>query len=233
VRFRHRLDPVDSDWREADTRRQAFYTNLAPGKYSFRVMACNSDGVWNESATTLALSVAPAFYQTLWFRALFAALFFALLWAAYRVRIRHLRRDSEKLRDVVETIPAIVFEAGPDGSGAFANRRWLEYTGSSLRQHGKFVESGASRHVFTLTTSTATWRVGDGPSRRANPSSWSFVCVEPTGSTGGSWRATYRCATSKEDLSSGLEPSRISKIRSRRSRRGYASSRRISPTSTG
>ena len=138
VRFRYRLDPVDRDWRDADTRRQAFYTDLAPGRYSFRVMACNSDGVWNDSATTLEFAVAPAFYQTLWFRALCAALSFALLGAAYRLRIRHLQRESRKLRDVVETIPAIVFEAGPDGSGAFANRRWLEYTGSSQRQHGEF-----------------------------------------------------------------------------------------------
>jgi len=138
VKFRYRLDPVDRDWHDADTRRQAFYMNLSPGKYSFRVMACNSDGVWNDGATTLEFAVAPAFYQTHWFRALCAALLLALLGGAYRLRIRHLQRESRKLRDVVETIPAIVFEAGPDGSGAFANQRWLEYTGSSQRQQGKF-----------------------------------------------------------------------------------------------
>ena len=75
VRFRYRLDPVDRDWHDAGTRRRAFYTDLAPGKYTFRVMASNGDGVWNDAATTLALSVAPAFYQTPWFRALCAALF--------------------------------------------------------------------------------------------------------------------------------------------------------------
>jgi PAS domain S-box-containing protein len=138
VKFRYRLNPVDRDWRDADTRREAFYTNLGPGKYSFRVMACNSDGVWNDNATTLEFAVAPAFYQTYWFRALCAALSLALLLSAYRLRIRHLQRESKKLRDVVETIPAIVLETGPDGSGAFANRRWLEYTGSSQRQHGNF-----------------------------------------------------------------------------------------------
>jgi PAS domain S-box-containing protein len=138
VKFRYRLDPVDRDWRDADTRRQAFYTNLAPGRYSFSVMACSSDGVWSDSATTLAFAVAPAFYQTHWFRALCAVLLCGLLWAAYRLRVRHLQRESRKLRDVVETIPAIVLEAGPDGSGAFANRRWLEYTGSSQRQQGRF-----------------------------------------------------------------------------------------------
>jgi len=99
-------------------------------------MASNGDGVWNHAATTLAFSVAPAFYQTHWFRALCAVLFAALLWAAYKTRIRHLRRESRKLQDVIDTIPAIVFEVAPDGSAAFASRRWLEYTGSPLRQLG-------------------------------------------------------------------------------------------------
>jgi PAS domain S-box-containing protein len=137
VRFRYRLDPADHDWHDAGTRRRAFYTDLAPGKYTFRVMASNGDGVWNNAATTLALAVAPAFYQTLWFRALGVALFAALLWAAYQTRVRHLRRDSQRLRNVIETIPAIVFEVEPDGSAASANRRWVEYTGSTLRQLGR------------------------------------------------------------------------------------------------
>ena len=70
VKFRYRLDGYDRDWHEAGTRRQAFYTDLPPGKYSFRVMACNSDGVWSDTAAKLDFSVAPAYYQTNWFRAL-------------------------------------------------------------------------------------------------------------------------------------------------------------------
>ena len=49
VKFRYRLDGYDRDWHEAGTRRQAFYTDLPPGKYTFRVVASNSDGVWNDS----------------------------------------------------------------------------------------------------------------------------------------------------------------------------------------
>ena len=64
VKFRYRLDGYDRDWHEAGTRRQAFYTDLPPGKYSFRVIASNSDGVWNDSAAKLDFSVAPAYYQT-------------------------------------------------------------------------------------------------------------------------------------------------------------------------
>ena len=82
VKFRYRLDGYDNDWHDAGTRRQAFYTDLPPGKYTFRVMAANSDGVWNESAATLDFSIAPAYYQTNWFRAFCVASFLALLWAA-------------------------------------------------------------------------------------------------------------------------------------------------------
>ena len=73
VKFRYRLDPYDSDWHDAGTRRQAFYTDLPPGNYTFRVVAANSDGVWNEIPTTLEFSIAPAYLQTDWFRALCAA----------------------------------------------------------------------------------------------------------------------------------------------------------------
>ncbi|MGO9437775.1 MAG: two-component regulator propeller domain-containing protein [Terracidiphilus sp.] len=93
VNFRYRLDNYDRDWHEAGTRRQAFYTDLPPGKYSFRVIASNSDGVWNDNAAKMDFYVAPAYYQTNWFRALCATVFLALLWAAYQLRVRQLRRE--------------------------------------------------------------------------------------------------------------------------------------------
>ena len=93
VKFRYRLDNYDRDWHDAGTRRQAFYTDLPPGKYSFRVIASNSDGVWNDDAAKLDFSVVPAYYQTNWFRALCAAAFLASLWAAYQLRVRQLQRE--------------------------------------------------------------------------------------------------------------------------------------------
>ena len=95
VKFRYRLDRYDRDWHDAGTRRQAFYTDLPPGKYSFRVIASNSDGVWNETAAKLDFSVAPTYYQTNWFRTLCGALFLALLWAAYQLRVRHLHKQFD------------------------------------------------------------------------------------------------------------------------------------------
>src|SRR5271166_4072291 len=93
VNFRYRLDGYDRDWKDAGTRRQAFYTDLPPGKYSFRVIASNSDGVWNDNAAKVDFSVAAAYYQTNWFRALCATVFLALLWAAYQWRVRQLHHE--------------------------------------------------------------------------------------------------------------------------------------------
>jgi signal transduction histidine kinase/ligand-binding sensor domain-containing protein len=93
VRFRYKLEGWDSDWQDVGNRRQAFYTNLAPRKYRFRVIACNNSGVWNEAGTFLDFSIAPAYYQTNWFRAACVAAFMVLLWALYQLRLRQLARE--------------------------------------------------------------------------------------------------------------------------------------------
>jgi signal transduction histidine kinase len=74
-------------------RRQAFYTNLSPGNYRFRVAASNNSGVWNEAGTFLDFSVAPAYYQTIWFRSLCVAAFLAMLWALYQLRLRQVAQQ--------------------------------------------------------------------------------------------------------------------------------------------
>ena len=99
VKFRYRLDGYDRDWHDAGTRRQAFYTDLGPGKYTFRVIASNSDGVWDVTPARFDFSVAPAYYQTNWFRALCAVFFMALLWAGYQWRVRQLRHQFEMTLD--------------------------------------------------------------------------------------------------------------------------------------
>src|SRR5215510_2388295 len=90
VRFRYKLENWDRDWQDAGNRREAVYGNLSPGNYRFRVMACNNSGVWNEAGTFLDFSVAPAYYQTLWFRLSCVFVFLALLAGLYRLRVRQL-----------------------------------------------------------------------------------------------------------------------------------------------
>ena len=67
VRFRYRLDRLDSAWVEAGTRRDAFYSFVPPGTYHFQVIACNGDGVWNQSGAGVELEVMPHFWETWWF----------------------------------------------------------------------------------------------------------------------------------------------------------------------
>jgi signal transduction histidine kinase len=91
--FRYKLEGIDSDWHDAGNRRQAFYTNLPPRTYRFRVIACNNSGVWNETGDSFEFSIAPAYYQTIWFKLLCAAAFLAILWALYLLRLQQLRHQ--------------------------------------------------------------------------------------------------------------------------------------------
>jgi signal transduction histidine kinase/ligand-binding sensor domain-containing protein len=90
VHFKYKLEGQDPDWREVVNEREAQYSNLAPGKYRFRVIASNNSGVWNQTGAALDLSIAPAYWQTTWFRALCVAAILALLWMLYRLRMRQL-----------------------------------------------------------------------------------------------------------------------------------------------
>ncbi|MDE3201796.1 MAG: hypothetical protein KGN79_12850 [Acidobacteriota bacterium] len=69
VRYRYMLEGFDKDWTDAGTRRTAYYTNIPPGTYTFRVLAANNDGLWNEQGASLQFKLEPHFYQTLWFYA--------------------------------------------------------------------------------------------------------------------------------------------------------------------
>ena len=93
VKFRYRLEGNDSNWQDAGTRRQAFYTNLRPGQYRFTVIASNDDGVWNMQGATLQFRVAPAWFQTGWFRTLCVVAFFLLLGSLYQRRLRQVRHE--------------------------------------------------------------------------------------------------------------------------------------------
>jgi signal transduction histidine kinase/ligand-binding sensor domain-containing protein len=92
VEFRYKLEGVDKDWLNVGTRRQAFYTGLGPGRYRFRVIACNNDGLWNEQGAILAFSVAPAWYQTNWFLLLYIITGVFVAWSLYRLRVRQVAR---------------------------------------------------------------------------------------------------------------------------------------------
>ncbi len=92
LRFKYKLEGYDKDWIDAGTRREAFYTNLPPGTFHFHVTACNeADNLCNDTGASVEFTLAPAYYQRVWFGPLLAILAGLLGWLAYQVRIRRLR----------------------------------------------------------------------------------------------------------------------------------------------
>ena len=89
-RYRFKLEGWDGDWRDAVTELRLEYTNLPPKHYRCRVIACNNSGLWNEEGASLDFVIPPAWYQTNWFRAACVAVFFAMLWGIYELRVRQL-----------------------------------------------------------------------------------------------------------------------------------------------
>lgn len=98
IGFKYRLHDLDTNWVEAGTRRVANYAQVPPGHYHFQVLACNSDGVWNESGATLELTAEPYWWETAWFRVAGPLAAAGLLSAAILLgwRRRH-RRQIERL----------------------------------------------------------------------------------------------------------------------------------------
>jgi signal transduction histidine kinase/ligand-binding sensor domain-containing protein len=88
VQFRYLLEGRDKTWQEPGGRRQAFYTDLAPGNYRFHVIASNNSGVWNDIGAVASFVVEPTFYQTLWFKTLMAIAVLSVLWALYLLRLK-------------------------------------------------------------------------------------------------------------------------------------------------
>jgi signal transduction histidine kinase/sugar lactone lactonase YvrE len=97
-RYRYRLEGFDRDWIEVDsTQRLVTYTNLAPGRYTFRVTAANANGVWNRDERAIALLVAPPWWATWWFRGLALTLLVGCAMGAYAWRVSSLRRQQRAL----------------------------------------------------------------------------------------------------------------------------------------
>ncbi len=98
VRFKYRLVGFDRGWVDAGTRRTAYYTNIPPGSYTFHVIACNKDGVWNEEGATFAFRLLPHVYQTAWFLASVAVLCVGAILGLVRLRTSRLRLRAKELQ---------------------------------------------------------------------------------------------------------------------------------------
>jgi PAS domain S-box-containing protein len=132
IRFRYRLLDVDTEWFQTDsTRPFASYTNLSPGSYVFQVQVTNVPGVWRQPERELRIRVLPPWWSTWWFRATAVTVTIAFVVYGHRFRLRQLQQQEKTLRETIETIPALAWIDGADGSNEFVNRRWADYTGLS------------------------------------------------------------------------------------------------------
>jgi PAS domain S-box-containing protein len=147
VQFKYKLEGYDRDWVDAGSRRVAYYTNLSPGAYHFRVIASNNDGVWNSEGAAVGLILKPHFYQTYGFYTCVGLLILALAALAYRVRTASLRAQQKKLelrvaertmelmqaeekyRGIFEEATVGIFQTTPDG-------RFLSVNPAMARMHG-------------------------------------------------------------------------------------------------
>lgn len=141
LRYRYMLEGFDRAWTEAGTRRAAYYTNIPPGKYTFRVQAANNDGIWNTTGAALSFELRPHFYQTLWFYVLLAALTAALIVAFLRGRLRRERREFQAVLGERSRIAREIHDTLAQGYAGVSVQ--LEVLSELLRQHK--VDAAASQ----------------------------------------------------------------------------------------
>ncbi len=102
TRFRYQLENFEDVWHDADKRRVAYYTNIPPGKYSFKVKAANEDGIWSESAAILPFTQEAYFYEYGWFKVLSALLLISCIVLLYVFRVRKLKVQNAVLNSLVD-----------------------------------------------------------------------------------------------------------------------------------
>lgn len=181
VNFRYRLEGHDTEWQEAGPRREAFYNNLGPGKYTFRVIACNNDGIWNESGDTLEFRIAPTWYQATSFRILGLILVGFIIWILYRLRIRQISRAlsarfderlaertrmARELHDTfIQTVQGskmVADDALEDSSDPLRMRRAMEQLSTWL---GQAIQEGRAALNSLRTSATQRNDLADGLQR--------------------------------------------------------------------
>jgi PAS domain S-box-containing protein len=147
VHFRFKLEGQDRDWREVVNDREVEYSNLGPGNYRFRVTACNNSGVWNEAGAFLDFSVAPAYYQTNWFRMSSVAALAVLLWMLYKLRVRGIQQRSDQLALINAKLEVQIAET-KQAEEALQRSEDLLAQGQSISHTGSFGWNVSSGEIY-------------------------------------------------------------------------------------
>jgi signal transduction histidine kinase len=166
IRFQWRLDGAESEWVDGGSLRQARYPSLGPGRYTFRVRAGNSGGAWNGTGTPVVLTVAPHYWQTLWFRILAPSLILglaaSLLWLV--LRRRHLREleTMNRMQLVQAERTRIARDLHDDLGASLTQLTWLCEAASDRSSAGDAVEIaqiGAKSREMVRSIDEIVWAV--------------------------------------------------------------------------
>lgn len=161
VRFRYKLEGNDKEWSPPVSLREVTYTNLPPRKYSFKVVACNNSGVWNQQGATIEFVVLPAWYQTLWFKLMALSSGMGLLVALYFIRVGRIEREltlrfdermTERMRiareihdTLLQSLQGLVLSFSNFASEVDATARVHEEMETALDRADRLIISGRDR----------------------------------------------------------------------------------------
>jgi signal transduction histidine kinase/ligand-binding sensor domain-containing protein len=109
--YAYKMDGFDKDWIQCGTKREANYTNLDPGKYTFHVKGSNNDGIWNEKGVSLNIVVLPPWWQTIWFKIIVLSIFSLSLYIAYVLKLELFRKKQKELTVLVKQRTCEISEA--------------------------------------------------------------------------------------------------------------------------
>jgi PAS domain S-box-containing protein len=144
VRFEYILEGYDREWVDAGDRRAAYYSNIPPGDYTFRVVAANNDGVWNEKGASVPFHIAPHYYQTAWFVILCVVSGGGFVIGVIRLRMRALGRREQELEALVKKRTAELEQQQEH------LRRQRTFLGRIIDSNPSFVYAKDEKGRFTL-----------------------------------------------------------------------------------
>lgn len=104
VKFKYRLEGLSDNWIEVGNRREALYAKIPPGKYTFKVIASNSDGIWNTDGASIDITVIPPYWQTSWFYGLGILFVSGIGYTFLRSRIRMFEKENERQKRFTEQL---------------------------------------------------------------------------------------------------------------------------------
>ena len=108
--FKYMMEGLDEDWNYVGTQNQAYYTNLEPGEYVFKVLGSNSDGIWSKTPATIKIRITPPFWKTWWFRLLGVIIVIAIVYFYNRQRLNRVVKQKRLLENQIRERTATVMK---------------------------------------------------------------------------------------------------------------------------